>query len=75
MDCLTTELRKTAESFKRLKKDNRIVESIEEVWEEDKSIDRANLMKVVSERLGRAVADCREVADRYQGDYWDKFVF
>jgi len=75
MDCLTTEIRKTAESFKRLKKDNRIVEPIKEALEEDKTLALTNLMEIVRERSGRAVADCREVADRYQGDYWDEFVF
>ena len=61
--------------YKRLKKDNRIVGSIKEVWEEDKSIDLANLMEIVNKRSGRTLADCREVADRYSGDHWDEFVF
>jgi hypothetical protein len=75
MDCLTTELRKTAESYKRLKKDNRIIELIKEALEEDKTLALTNLMEIVSERSGRTVADCPEVADRYNGDHWDEFVF
>ena len=31
-------------------------------------------MKIVSERSGGTVADCREVAGRYNGDHWDDFV-
>ncbi|MBT7877395.1 MAG: hypothetical protein HN738_04870 [Gammaproteobacteria bacterium] len=67
--------RKTAESYKRLKKDNRIVGSIKEALEEDKTLALTNLMEIVHERSGRTIADCREVADRYSGDHWDEFVF
>ena len=75
MDCLTTELRKTADSYNRLKKDNRIKESIKEALEEDKTLALTNLMEIVRERSGISIADCREVADRYSGDHWDEFVF
>ena len=32
-------------------------------------------MEIVRERSGISIADCREVADRYNGDYWNEFVF
>ena len=67
--------RKTAESYKRLKKDNRIVGLIKEALEEDKTLALTNLMEIVRERSGISIADCREVADRYSGDHWDEFVF
>ena len=55
-------------------KDKPVIEIIKETAE-DESLDLTSLVKRVNELSGLAVAKCREIVKRYQGENWDQYTF
>ena len=51
-----------------------MIEIIKETAETE-SLDLTSLMKRVNEFSGLAVAKCRELVERYQGENWDQYTF